>query len=413
MLPLINPIKTYAWGSRTAIATLQGRATPSAEPEAELWMGTHPSGPSLVTRPDAANDAPSAGSATLAEVIARDPTGMLGPAISTAYSGRLPFLLKIIAAGENLSLQAHPDAAQARAGFETGAYVDPYSKPELLVAVERFDALCGFRHPDEAATVFASFGVDALEPVVSTLRSETPVGDRLRRAMELLIRWPADERSSLVAAATKAGRSAPIGALAYGDKDPRARALALAADLGSRYPDDVGVLVALLLNQVRLSPDEAVFMPAGNLHAYVSGTGVEVMAASDNVVRGGLTSKPVDVDELLRLLRYEVLTDPVVRPASVAPEVLAWRPPVREFTLIKATVRETTGTTTLPGSGPRIVVCLSGEVSLTTGDKQIIRSGESVFVTASEPEVVASGRGVVFQAGPNENSPRESEGAAR
>ncbi len=402
MLPLINPVKPYAWGSRTAIATLQGRATPSAEPEAELWMGTHPSGPSLVASPDAAGDsAGSAPSATLAEAIDRDPAGLLGPEINAAYSGRLPFLLKILAAVEPLSLQAHPDAAQARAGFATGAYVDPYPKPELLVAVQRFDALCGFRHPDESAAILECFGVPALAPVVSTLRSETPVGDRLRRAMELLTRWPADERGSLVAAVTKAGRSASAGVSAYGDEDPQARAFALASDLGARYPDDVAVLVALLLNQVRLSPDEAVFMPAGNLHLYVSGVGVEVMAASDNVVRGGFTSKPVDVDGLLRLLRYEVLADPVVRPEIVTPGVLAWRPPVREFMLIKATVRETTGPAPLPGSGPRIIVCLSGEVALKTGEERTVRSGESVFVAASEPEVVASGRGVVFQAGPN------------
>jgi mannose-6-phosphate isomerase len=364
-------------------------------------MGAHPSGPSLVVRSDASGGTPNAGSATLAEAIASDPTSMLGPEIDAAYSGRLPYLLKILAAAENLSLQVHPDAAQARIGFETGAYVDPYPKPELLVAVETFDALCGFRHPDEAAAVLESFGVDALAPVVSTLRAEMPVGDRLRRAMELLIRWPAGERGSLVAAATNAGRSALTGALTYGEGDPRTRAFALAADLGSRYPEDVGVFVALLLNEVRLGPDEAVYMPAGNLHTYVSGVGVEVMAASDNVVRGGLTSKPVDVDELLRLLRYEVLADPVVRPDSVRPGVLAWRLPVREFTLIKATVQETMGRTPLPGSGPRIVVCLGGEVTLKSGEERVVRSGESVFVAASEPEVVASGRGVVFQAGPN------------
>jgi mannose-6-phosphate isomerase len=267
--------------------------------------------------------------------------------------------------------------------------------------VESFDALCGFRRPDEAGSILDGFGVDALAPVVSALRSGAPVADRLQRATELLARWPVAERGPLVAAVATAGRSLAAGTADHGEGDVRARAFALAADLGARYPDDIAVLVALLLNQVRLEADDAVFMPPGNLHAYLRGVGVEVMAASDNVVRCGFTTKPVDVEELLRLLRYEVLVEPVVRPARVAPGVVSWEPPVREFRLVKAEVDDSTGPTKLPGFGPRIVVCLGGRVSLNDGDEKVVRSGESVFVGASRPEVVAVGRGVVFQAGPH------------
>ena len=166
-----------------------------------------------------------------------------------------------------------------------------------------------------------------------------------------------------------------------------------AASLAAHYPDDPGVVVALLLNHVRLGSDDAVWMPAGNLHAYLCGVGVEVMAASDNVLRGGLTPKRVDVPELLRVLRFEVLLDPVVRPKPVAPGVVTWPAPVREFALHKATVAGSG--VTLPGDGPRIVFCLRGSV---VAGSLALRGGEAAFVSASEPPVAASGEGVIFQA---------------
>jgi mannose-6-phosphate isomerase len=372
---LANIVRPYAWGSRTAIASLQGRAVPSTEPEAELWMGAHPSAPSMLVTPDG-------GEVPLPDAIAQDPVGTLGPAAMSRFGARLPYLFKILAAAQPLSLQAHPDANQAAAGFAAErttdparAYVDPYHKPELLVAVEEFDALCGFRDPDATADMLGSFDLPVLAPLVAVLRSG-PVAQRLRGAMELLVRWPAQERASLVDSVAKTGHALP-------------------GELARLYPGDVGVVVALLLNHVRLRPDEGVFMPAGNLHAYLNGVGVEVMAASDNVLRGGLTRKPVHVAELLRVLRYEVMADPVVRPRVVAPGVLTWDCPVREFGLVKLT-----GSGTLPGGGPRIVVCVRGAATLSTGmDVQKISGGESVFLAAAEPPVeVISDAAAVFQA---------------
>jgi len=153
------------------------------------------------------------------------------------------------------------------------------------------------------------------------------------------------------------------------------------------------VVLALLLNRVRLAPDDAVFMPAGNLHAYLRGVGMEVMAASDNVMRGGLTPKRVDVPELLRILRFEVLADPVVHPVSIAPGVVTWPVPVQEFAMCKATVAGTP--VVLPADGPRIVFCLSGAVDL--GELRL-RAGEAALVGAAEPPVTCRGDGVVFQA---------------
>src|SRR5262245_36069889 len=176
-------------------------------------MGAHPSGSSRVIGSDAAEGGLAIQSATLVEAIAGDPIGMLGPEVTAAW-GRLPFLMKVLAAAEPLSLQVHPDATQARAGYAAGAYVDPYPKPELLVAVESFDALCGFKHPDAAAESLDAFGLEALAPVVATLRSRAPVHDRLRRAVERLIGWPVGERGDVVTAVAKAGRAVSAGVVA-------------------------------------------------------------------------------------------------------------------------------------------------------------------------------------------------------
>jgi mannose-6-phosphate isomerase len=225
-----------------------------------------------------------------------------------------------------------------------------------------------------------------LAPVIEALRTGE-VEQRLRTAITLLLGWPPTERAALAAAVARSGHP-------------------LAARLAAQYPADLGVVVALLLNHVRLSPGEAVFMPAGNLHAYLSGAGIEIMAASDNVLRGGLTTKHVDSAELIRVLRYEVLGEPVRKPVVLGAGLLGWQPEVAEFTLVQATVTPTVtpaGSVTLPGAGPRIVLCARGsaDVSAGAGSARHLSSGDAVFVAASEPPVEVSGDAVVFQASPN------------
>jgi mannose-6-phosphate isomerase len=367
MQPLTGRIRDYAWGSRTALAQLTGRPEPSPGPEAEFWFGAHPDEPSGL--PDG----------SLLEAIAADPTGLLGPEVVNEYGPRLPYLLKVLAAAEPLSLQAHPDAARAAVAFEAGhpGYTDGYHKPEILVALDRFDALCGFRDPSTSADVLAALRVPALAPVVDALRAPTTVENRLRSAVQMLMSWPGEERGALIEDVVAAGEP-------------------LAVDLGRRYPGDVGVIVALLLNRVRLEADDAVFMPAGNLHCYLSGVGVEALAASDNVLRGGLTPKRVDVPELLRVLCFEVLERPVRRPVPVSPGVLTWPVPVREFALYKASVAGDAAR--LPASGPRIVLGVAGVLSVSDGSTASpLTSGTAVFVPAGEPAVEVSGTGTAFQ----------------
>jgi mannose-6-phosphate isomerase len=378
--PLDNPVRGYAWGSRTVLAALQGRPA-TGQPEAELWMGAHPDSPS------------TAAGVLLTEVIAGDPVGVLGAETVARFGERLPFLLKVLAAAEPLSLQAHPASEQAAEGFaaEEAAgkprdvpdrnYRDPYHKPELLVAVEPFEALCGFRDPAVTATLLAGLDVAELAPTVAALRGADPDA-ALREAVTGLMELADAERSALVKGVVAAAR----------DRS----GYELATALGERYPGDLGVVIALLLNHVTLQPGEAVWMPAGNLHAYLRGTGVEIMAASDNVLRGGLTPKHVDVPELLRVLRFEVLADPVVRPREVAPGLVTWPAPVDDFALYRALPDGSA--ITLPGDGPRIVFCLRGEVRVDDGAGEVVLAGgQAAFGTAGRPATVA-GSGEVYQA---------------
>ncbi|MET8834346.1 mannose-6-phosphate isomerase, class I [Micromonospora sp. NPDC004540] len=371
-------IRDYAWGSRTGIAELQGRPVPSAGPEAELWLGAHPGAPATVDR--------DGNPVSLTDLLVAEPARWLGERLVGRFGTRLPFLLKVLAADAPLSLQAHPDAEQARAGYaaDTGRvnYVDPYHKPELLVALSEFEALCGFRDPAESAAAIEAFGVPALEPVMAALRTG-PEG--LREAVRLLLSWPAAERAGLVADVLAAKVAGPDAELAR----------ALAVD----YPADPGVVVALLLHHVRLAPGEAIWMPAGNLHAYLRGTGVEIMAASDNVLRGGLTPKRVDVDELLRVLRFEVLDEPVVRPDPVAPGVVTWPVPVEDFALHRVEVTADGPPARLALPGPRVVLCRAGELTVDDGVGTVtLAAGQAAIGTAAGGELVLGGDGEGFVA---------------
>ncbi|MTK01248.1 mannose-6-phosphate isomerase, class I [Micromonospora sp. CP22] len=378
MEPLHGPIKDYAWGSRSALAELQGRPVPSATPEAELWLGAHPCAPAAVER--------AGRRVALTEVLAAEPVDWLGQPVLERFGTRLPFLLKVLAAAAPLSLQAHPDAEQARAGYAVEQarigghrnYVDPFHKPELLVALGPMEALCGFRDPDASARALAALGVPQLRPVLAALAAG-PTG--LAEAVRRLLEWPMAERAGLVAAARAAGGP---------DAD-------LVSRLADAYPADPGVLVALLLNRVRLAPGEAIWMPAGNLHAYLEGTGVEVMAASDNVLRGGLTPKHVDVAELLRVLRFEVLDRPVVPPREVADGVVTWPVPVDDFALHRVTVGDRRREVTLAVPGPRVVLCTAGRITVTDGVASVaLEPGRAAVGRAAGGVLTVTGEGETY-----------------
>lgn len=384
MEPLRGQIRPYPWGSHSAIARLQGRPTPTEQPEAELWLGAHPDSPSTLSR--------DAGEVSLLDVIRDDPESVLGAPVVAEYGPRLPFLLKVLAAAQPLSLQAHPDAGQAaqayaaeRAAGGTGpmSYTDPYHKPEMLVALSPFDALCGFRAPVASADLLARLGVPALAPVIDTLRTAAPAV-ALREALVALLGWPVDERAALVAAA-----------VAGAGTDPELELIPLTA---ARYPTDPGVLAALLLNRVLLEPGQAIWMPAGNLHAYLRGTGVELLGNSDNVLRGGFTAKPVNVPELLRVLRFEVLADPVLLSYEVAPGLLTWPVPIRDFALFQA--RPAGDPVRVPVDGPAIALCVAGAVTVDDDDcgPLPLTPGGAALAPAGAKEIRVAGSGTAFVA---------------
>ena len=410
--PLTGAIRPYAWGSHTAIAELQGRPAPTDGPEAELWLGAHPGDPSTVTGPD--------GPVSLATLIAGDPEGQLGDQVAAEFGNRLPFLLKVLAAQTPLSLQAHPDAAYARAAYARQEadpsapknYTDAYHKPEMLVALTPFEALCGFRSPAASAAAIEAFGLPSLSSIVDALRA----GD-LRTAVHDLLSWPQADRKPLVEAVVAAahaalstdtaravvGQAASLADTAQavvGRAVPSADA-ALAADLAASYPDDPGVLVALLLNHVRLAPGEAIWMPAGNLHAYLRGTGVELMAASDNVLRGGLTPKHVDVDELLNVLVFEVLDDPILPSTPVAPGVVTWPVPVRDFVLYGIELDGARPPIEVPAEGPRVILAVAGDIfagESLDGTPVEVTPGAAAYAPADAGPIKLAGVGRAFVA---------------
>ncbi|GAB3219685.1 mannose-6-phosphate isomerase, class I [Glycomyces halotolerans] len=380
MQGLDGVIRNYAWGSQVDIARLQGRPYPAELPEAEEWFGAHPTAPSILDDGRPLDDA-----------VSSEPEHLLGRRIVDAFGPRLPFLLKLLAADKPLSLQAHPNSRQASSGHQRELrigidaayrnYVDGNHKPELIVALTEFRALCGFRDPLETADRIEALGVPGLAPLAAILRNRRR---GLRAAVTDLLGTGRDECRELIDQAVKAATEA--------DSD-EAEVLTV---LARHYPDDPGVLVSLLLNHLTLRPGEAVYMPAGNLHAYLNGFGVEIMAASDNVLRGGLTGKRVDVAELLRVLDFRTMAEPRASAEDSGP-VRTWPVPIDDFALRRVTVGGEPQSFDL--EGPRICLCTGGSVTVADDDGEVVLApGRAAFSAASAGPVRAAGEGELFVA---------------
>jgi mannose-6-phosphate isomerase len=400
---LSNPIRDYAWGSTDAIARLQRRPTPTATPEAELWMGAHPRASSQVLI--------DGDWRSLWDLLQRDPEGILGTRVNRAFSGRLPFLFKVLAAGKPLSIQAHPDAQQAREGFARENargvplsapqrnYSDDNHKPELLCALTPFAALRGFRSIDAIQLRFDGLTPRTLSSEVQALRAQLD-SRGLRHFFASLLELDGRRRQDVVAEAV-------AGAEAAGDADPE---LAWVRRLHAEFPNDIGVLAPLFLNLVELAPGEAMFLPAGELHAYLSGTGIELMANSDNVLRGGLTQKHVDVDELMRILRFTGGPPPVLRPLERAPFERVYPTPAAEFELALIQLHEREVFESDGERGVEIALCTEGEVrivDLATQTACELASGDSALVPAVVEAYRIEGRGTVYRASVPRANPRD------
>ena len=363
---ITNTPRDYAWGSTSAIAELFGRE-PSGPPEAELWLGAHPGSPARVVDPASAS-----GAQTLIDVLGGE---------------RLPFLLKILAAASPLSLQAHPTMTQAAAGFErenslgiplddpTRNYKDAFHKPEIIFALsERFDALCGFRPVAETRALLAPLG-----PVAAPLLDRLVDDSSLAPVFEWLISR-GDGVDGLISGIVHAAPE-------YSDQ----LAFSTVTLLAENYPGDPGILISLLLNSVSLKRGEVLYLPAGNIHAYLDGLGVELMAASDNVLRGGLTPKHVDVPELLSVLDFTPVPVPYLAPVAVDPGVEVFSPGVPDFELLHVTTDAE-----IALAADAIVVCTSGAFVLAGKSGSLpVGLGESVFVRG-ESTVTVTGGGDLF-----------------
>jgi mannose-6-phosphate isomerase len=357
-----------------------------------MGLGAHPDSPSSL--PDGT---------TLDAAVAADPRAHLGEQVHARFGPRLPFLLKVLAAAAPLSLQVHPSEQQARSGYDDEEargvardardrrYHDPFHKPEMLLALEPFEALCGLRDPEQTGALLGRLDVTDTDGGWAQLRAllANPEPEAaLRGAVGWLLggdpRVPGLVATVAAAAAHHPGRPE----------------LVTTVELAEAYPGDPGVLVALLLNRVTLADGDALFLAAGNLHAYLRGTAVEVMAASDNVLRAGLTGKHVDVLELLHVADFTPRPLPVVEPERDGP-LTRYRPDVADFTLVRADLGDESWVD-VGLRGPRVLLVLDGAIEAAAdADRATERlgRGESAYVAAGDGALRLRGTGVAVVVG--------------
>lgn len=394
LYPLKNKIMAYSWGSTTTIATLLGQRSPSDTPQAELWMGAHPKAPSMIKV--------NQQWVSLTDYIRQDPVGVLGETTVNRFGKQLPFLFKVLAADQPLSLQAHPDKGQAKEGFakenllniplgaDVRNYRDENHKPECICALTPFWALNGFREPAEIFSLLRRACRRTLGPDIDGLKSKDD-DIQLKQIFSLLMEMPPGHRIAVVTEALLYARS-------HMEADPIWEWVVKLAEF---YPNDIGILSPAFLNLVCLLPNQAMYLPAGRLHAYLGGAGLELMANSDNVLRGGLTPKHVDVAELHRTLRFEPVRIEPILPRRIGACEEVYDTPAGEFCLSKISLTTGSGFQLEPGQGARIILCTQGDAvieNLGSGETVKIHKGASVFVTANGSGSLLTGEGLFFQA---------------
>jgi len=380
---LAGSVQNYVWGSPSWVPEMMG-VEPTGEPVAEVWFGAHPKAPTTVV--ESPDD-------SLADLIARDPVHHLGSASVDRFGPTLPYLVKLLAAAEPLSIQLHPSREQARHGCarEDAAGVDRLApnrsfrdnnhKPEMIVAISRFEALVGLRPVNETLMFLGSLSVPALDDLVAQIDKSG-----LAAALETILTMAPEKAAAMVAAAVEACRSTS-------DSSPWIAEAELLVRLNQKYPADRGVLTAALLNRIVLGPGEAIFLNAGNLHAYVEGFGVEIMANSDNVLRGGLTPKHIDVAALLDIVDATPIV-PEVQPADRS--VTNYITPVPEFTVTRYVTPQREA---CPASGPRIVLAVGGAARVTVDGQSLeVPAAGAAWIPAAADPVQLDGSADVFVA---------------
>ncbi len=390
-LKLKNPVQKYAWGSHTAIQKLMNEPS-TEEPWAEVWMGVHPKAPSQVYFWQQW--------IALPDFIRRFPEQILGPAIVDRYDSTLPYLFKLLAAEQPLSIQAHPNAEQARAGFEKESahgpdinaphrnYKDPNHKPECICALTRFTGLKGFRKIDAAIELINAFCPHSLADERNALRKKD-----LKLFFKSLMELPESRKAAVISEVMDQvkKKTSPADICDWIDK------------LYRRYPSDIGVISPLFLNLFCLEPGQALFLPAGELHAYLDGFGIELMANSDNVLRGGLTPKHVDVPELLKVLDFSESDVDILTPHPISDAEAQYTVPAQEFALSTIHISNAGIYQAPVPHSAEILLCVEGNAHVATvGDDQKfidIQQGEAVLIPADAAAYQVTGNARFYKAG--------------
>ncbi|BCN26512.1 mannose-6-phosphate isomerase, class I [Vibrio alfacsensis] len=383
-----NAIQNYAWGSKTSVNQLFGIENPTGEPQAEVWMGAHCNGCSTVML--------NGEETKLSTLINQDMSAILSEPIATRF-GELPYLFKILAAENALSIQVHPNKQQAEAGFAreeqssiplTAAnrnYKDPNHKPELVYALTQYKAMNGFRPISEIISFFSEMAIPELQGLVDDLIAEqTPTG--LAHFFSGLLSLEGEQKEMALTVLLAQARITDLPLFN------------LILELEKQYPDDIGLFGPLLLNVITLEPGQAMYLDAETPHAYIHGTGLEIMANSDNVLRAGLTPKYMDVEELVACTRFnEMPFDRLLLEPNVNNGMLEYPIPVDDFKFA-----------IIPKSDKRDLEVLTAEILLPldstlvltheNGETCIVEKGQSVFIPAYSKRYTLDCQGRVARA---------------
>ncbi|MCK4619717.1 MAG: mannose-6-phosphate isomerase, class I, partial [Desulfobacterales bacterium] len=374
-----NTIQEYAWGSHTAIADLVGNQSPSTKPQAELWMGAHPKAPSLVKYDDKW--------LSLLELIKQFPADILGKDVAAKFDNKLPYLFKVLAASKPLSIQAHPSIKQAKQGFErenrlkipldspNRNYKDENHKPECICALTPFLALYGFRKISEIISLMEKICLKVLYKELNNLKRQ-PNSEGMKSFFRSLITINGRIKKQII-------EHAITNAQKLSEDNPGFKWM---INLYKEYPDDMGIFAPILLNLISLKPGQAIFLPSGELHAYLDGLGIELMANSDNVLRGGLTKKHIDVPELLNVLNFEETNVNILLSQKDKDCEGIYHSMAEEFVLSVISDEKNISYTSPEKRSVEIILCTDGKASITDisiNENILLKKGTSVIIPSS------------------------------
>jgi mannose-6-phosphate isomerase len=390
---LENKVQYYAWGSPTSIPKLLGQQNPSGRPWAELWMGAHPKAPSLVNY--------EGRWISLKELIEQHPQPMLGPSAAARFNNTLPYLFKVLAVAKPLSIQAHPNLQQAKTGFarenQQGIaldaphrnFKDDNHKPECICAMSEFYALCGFRNISEIIAMLSESCPQGLAAELENLKKNSD-SRGLREFFMALVSMDSKHRKRVIDETLQNLANFSNPSLEYWIRR-----------LASEYPTDIGILCPMLLNLVCLQPGQALFLPPGELHGYLQGLGIELMANSDNVLRGGLTLKHIDLPQLANVAQFKPHPIHILAAAESGENEKIYSSPAEEFVLSAVCVSGQRCYESSTSRSIEILFCTAGKGTIKdcgSGDTLKIKRGNSIIIPAAVKRYAIGGQAVFYKA---------------